>query len=229
MSCKRFAVVLAGCGVYDGTEVHEASAAMAALSRQNVEYQCFAPDIEQMHVVDHTAGSEMSPARKVLVESARIARGDVKDLADIKVSEYSGVIVPGGFGAAKNLSTWAVDGMEGMKVNEHVKIALEGFKAANKPIAACCIAPVILAKLFGEGATMTLGKCAGDEWPYNGATATPGHFKGTHQECDIDEICVDTKNNFITAPAYMKDAKVHQVHDNVTQMVVKAIELAKEV
>jgi len=227
MSGKRFAVLLSGCGVFDGTEVHEASAAMVALSRAKVEYKCFAPDQLQHHVINHADnGAVMEESRNVLVESARIARGNISNLADLDVSKYSGIIIPGGFGAAKNLCNWATEGHEKMIVNEHVKWALQAFHDQNKPIGACCISPVILACVF-PGCTVTLGGESGDEWPFAGAVGTCAHYGGTHKACDMDSICVDDKFNLVTAPAFMNGAApIHVVADSVTKMVQEVIKRA---
>ncbi|XP_059020867.1 glutamine amidotransferase-like class 1 domain-containing protein 3, mitochondrial isoform X1 [Mustela lutreola] len=171
----RVALVLSGCGVYDGTELHEASAVLVHLSRGGAKVQIFAPDIPQMHVVDHTKGqpsesetrSLFSP-RNVLTESARIARGKITDLARLSAADHDAAIFPGGFGAAKNLSTFAADGKD-CRVHGDVERVLKEFHAAGKPIGLCCIAPVLAAKVL-HGVEVTVGheQEEGGRWPYAG-------------------------------------------------------------
>lgn len=157
----RAAVVLAGCGVYDGSEITEAVSMLIALSTHGAKYQVFAPNVDQAHVVNHTNGSEMSEKRNVLVESARIARGDVKDLATINSSDFDALLFPGGFGAAKNLSDFGFKGGD-MTVNPDVEKALKSFHQSSKVIGLACISPIIAARVFGTkfggpGVTLTLG------------------------------------------------------------------------
>ncbi|HPX05046.1 MAG TPA: isoprenoid biosynthesis glyoxalase ElbB, partial [Tenuifilaceae bacterium] len=154
MSKKRFAVVLSGCGVYDGAEIHEATMALYAIARNGGVYQVFAPDMEQHHVINHLTGEEMPEKRNVLVESARIARGNAKPLSELRTEEFDALIFPGGFGAAKNLSTWAFDGPLA-KINPDVERVIADMHKAKKPIGALCIAPVLLAKLI-KGASVTI-------------------------------------------------------------------------
>ncbi|XP_077851252.1 glutamine amidotransferase-like class 1 domain-containing protein 3, mitochondrial isoform X4 [Macaca mulatta] len=165
----KVALVLSGCGVYDGTEIHEASAILVHLSRGGAEVQIFAPDVPQMHVIDHTKGQPSeSESRNVLTESARIARGKITDLAKLSAANHDAAIFPGGFGAAKNLSTFAVDGKD-CKVNKEVERVLKEFHQAGKPIGLCCIAPVLAAKVL-RGVEVTVGheQEEGGKWPYAG-------------------------------------------------------------
>ncbi|XP_027750100.1 glutamine amidotransferase-like class 1 domain-containing protein 3A, mitochondrial [Empidonax traillii] len=153
---KRVALVLAGCGVFDGSEIHEASAALVHLSRAGAEVKIFAPNIEQRDVVNHLKGSPAEEKRNVLVESARLARGNIQDLAELKAADFDAVIFPGGFGVAKNLCSWAVDG-KNCTVNEQVSSTLQAFHSAKKPIGLCCISPVLAAKVF-PGCEVTVGQ-----------------------------------------------------------------------
>ncbi|NXV89095.1 GAL3A protein, partial [Calonectris borealis] len=152
---KRVAVVLAGCGVYDGSEIHESSAVLVHLSREGAQAEVYAPDVDQMHVVDHVKGQPTQEKRNVLVESARIARGNIKDLAKLDVKGLDALIIPGGFGVAKNLSTWATQGKNCI-VSKEVEDVLRAFHAAKKPIGLCCISPVLAAKIF-PGCELTVG------------------------------------------------------------------------
>ncbi|MED6235723.1 Glutamine amidotransferase-like class 1 domain-containing protein 3A, mitochondrial [Ataeniobius toweri] len=152
---KRVAVVLAGCGVYDGSEIHEASAVLVHLSRGGAAVQMFAPNIDQMHVVNHLKGEPSEEKRNVLVESARLARGNIQDLSKLSVKDHDAIIFPGGFGAAKNLCTWAVQGKD-CSVNDEVKATLQAFHSEGKPIGLCCISPVLAAKVL-PGCEVTVG------------------------------------------------------------------------
>ncbi|KAM9038660.1 putative glutamine amidotransferase-like class 1 domain-containing protein 3B, mitochondrial [Sarcophilus harrisii] len=165
----KVAVILSGSGVYDGTEIHEASAILVHLSREGAEVKMYAPDISQMHVIDHTKGQPTeNEKRNVLVESARIARGKVTDLSKLNSKDYDAVIFPGGFGVAKNLSTFAVDGKD-CKVNKDVERILSQFHKEGKPIGLCCISPILAAKVI-QGTEVTVGHEQEEEgkWPYCG-------------------------------------------------------------
>jgi len=133
MMNSKVAVVLAGCGVYDGSEVHEASACLVHLSREGASVEMFAPNINQLHVIDHTKGEEDKNPRNVLVESARIARGNISSLDKLNADNFDAMIIPGGFGAAKNLSNWATDGVN-CTVNKEVENAIKMFEKSKKPM-----------------------------------------------------------------------------------------------
>ena len=211
---KTVAVILAGCGVYDGAEVTEAVSTLIALDRAGAAYQCFAPDIDQMHVINHLSGEEMPETRNVLVEAARIARGDIKPLTDYAPADFDVLILPGGFGAAKNLSDFAIKGGD-MAVQGDVASAVSGTHAAGKPIGALCIAPVILAKLI-TGATVTVGSDP------EVAGAIEGAFGGTHEVTSHGEITIDTAHKLVTTPCYMLNSSPAKVLDG-TESLVKAL------
>ena len=221
----RAAVLLHGNGVYDGTETTEGVALLVALSRQKATVQCYAQDINQAHVVKHTDGSEDTATRNVLEESARIARGDVKDMATLDASSYDALFIPGGFGAAKNLSDFAFKGAD-TTVAPEVADTLKAFHAQQKYIGLCCIAPVLAARVFGTssggpGVHLTLGS-KGDDWPFAGAIDAAESWGNTVTECDTTEGAVvhDTENRIVTTPAYMKGtAQPHEVFDSVCSMV----------
>jgi len=160
MEKKRFAVVLSGSGVYDGAEIHEATLTMLAIMKQEGTYQCFAPDVNQHHVINHLTGDEMNESRNVLIESARIARGDIKTLSEFDGQDFDALIFPGGFGAAKNLSTVAFDG-PGAKVNPKVEKAVKQMLDLGKPIGALCISPAFIAKIIGDNVEVTIGSDEG--------------------------------------------------------------------
>ncbi|XP_038616488.1 glutamine amidotransferase-like class 1 domain-containing protein 3A, mitochondrial [Tachyglossus aculeatus] len=222
----RVAVILSGCGVYDGTEIHEASAILVHLSRGGAEVQIFAPDIPQMHVVDHTKGQPCeTETRNVLAESARIARGKISDLAQLSSKNHDAVIFPGGFGAAKNLCTFAVDGKD-CKVNHDVERVLSEFHRAGKPIGLCCISPVLAAKVL-HGAEVTVGheQEEGGKWPYAGTAEAIKALGAKHQVREVTEAHVDKKNKVVTTPAFMCETELHHIFDGIGAMVQNVLKL----
>ena len=223
---KRVAVVMSGSGVYDGTEITEGVSSLIHLTSSGAQPEIFAPDKKQMHVVNHLDGSEMKEERNVLVESARIGRGNVKALEGLNAEEFDALLVPGGFGAAKNLSTFAVDGPD-MKVDEEMTKVLLDFHAQGKPIGLCCIAPTIAAKLI-PGCEVTVGMSSGSEdvWPYQGAAGGCEAMGATHKDTDIDGVHTDVKNKLVTSCAYMKNGTAAEVHESVGKMVAGVLALA---
>ncbi|NWI92199.1 GAL3A protein, partial [Pitta sordida] len=222
---KRVAVLLAGCGLYDGTEIHEASAVLVHLSREGAQAEVFAPNIPQMHVVDHVRGQPTPEQRNVLVESARIARGNIKDLAQLDVKGMDALIIPGGFGVAKNLSTWATQG-KNCSVSREVEDVLREFHAAQKPIGLCCISPVLAAKLF-PGCEVTVGhdtEC--DQWPYAKTAESMKELGCKHVNKHVTEIHVDPRNRLVTTCAFMCNAPIHDIHDGIGNMVREVVRLA---
>lgn len=214
---KKIAVVLAGCGVYDGAEIHEATLTMLAISQQGASYQCFAPDIDQAHVVNHFTGQEMNESRNVLVESARIARGNIKALSEYSPADYDAIIFPGGFGVAKNLCTFAFDGPE-CSVNPEVEKAIRSTVVAEKPVGALCISPALIARVLVD-VEVTIGQ---DKGTAEGIEAMGArHVQTTH-----GEIVVDEKYKVITTPCYMLDATISQIADGANNVVTKLLELA---
>ncbi|XP_069495982.1 glutamine amidotransferase-like class 1 domain-containing protein 3, mitochondrial [Ambystoma mexicanum] len=223
---KCVAVVLAGCGVFDGSEIHETSAVLVHLSRRKAEVKMFAPNIDQMHVVDHLKGSPTEEKRNVLVESARLARGEIHDLADIKVEEFDALIVPGGFGVAKNLSTWAVEG-KACTVHDQVTSTLQDFHKAKKPIGLCCIAPVLAAKVF-PGCEVTVGKDENIDGRFPDAETASAikEIGSKHINRDVHECHVDQANKIITTCAFMCKAPIHEIFDGIGKMLEEVLKIA---
>lgn len=211
------AVVLSGCGVFDGAEVHESVLTLLAIDRQGAAYQCFAPDIPQMHVVDHRTGEATEEARNVLTESARIARGAIKDLAEFDPAEFDALVLPGGFGAAKNLSTFAVDGPE-CRVSPSVEAAISKAHAAGLPIGALCISPAVVARVLGGG-LLTIGS---DEGTAQALTA----MGATHRVTSHGDVVVDETLKVVTSPCYMLDSTVSQIADGADNAVRAVLALA---
>jgi len=212
---KKFAVVLSGCGVFDGAEIHEATLTMLAIMKQGAQYEIFAPDIPQHHVINHITGEEMDETRNVLTESARIARGQIKDLKIYDPNNFDALIFPGGFGAAKNLCDFAFKGPD-CTINPDVEKAI--FKTAdkNKPIGALCISPVIFAKIFGD-VELTIGQDPGTAEAVEKLGAT--HIKTNHSEVVHDE-----KINLYTTPCYMLDANILDIAKGASNIVKAMLE-----
>ncbi|KAM6222061.1 glutamine amidotransferase-like class 1 domain-containing protein 3, mitochondrial [Rhynchocyon petersi] len=188
-----------------------------------------------MHVVDHTKGQPSEgETRNVLTESARIARGKIMDLAQLHAVDHDAAIFPGGFGAAKNLSTFAVDGKD-CKVNKDVERVLKEFHGAGKPIGLCCIAPVLAAKVL-HGVEVTVGheQEEGGKWPYAGTAEAIKALGAKHCVKDVTisfvaaEAHVDQKNKVVTTPAFMCETALHHIHDGIGAMVRKVLELARK-
>lgn len=216
---KQVAVILAGCGVYDGAEINEAVLTLLSLEQQGAGYQCYAPDREQMHVVNHLTGEPVAgESRNVLVEAARIARGNIKPLAELKAEDFDALLVPGGFGAAKNLCNFAVAGAE-MTVQGDFLEAAQAFHRAGKPIGLICIAPVMAAAICGEGTQCTIGNDADTA----NAIAAMG---GVHLECPVTEARVDGANKMVTTPAYMLANRVSEAYAGIGDCVREVLALA---
>ena len=216
MQNKKIAVILSGCGHQDGAEIHEATLTLWAIHKHGADYQCFAPDIKQHHVLNHITGQEMAEQRNVLIESARIARGNILDLAGFNADTVDGLIIPGGFGAAKNLCTYAFDGPD-CSVNKDVEMAVKTMHAEGKPIGALCIAPVILARLLGN-VKLTIGQ---DETTAENLT----RMGSRHTTALQGEITVDTDNKLVTTPCYMLDSRVDQIGQGADNLVKALLEL----
>ena len=226
----KFAVLLHGSGVYDGTEIHEAVLTLLALEERGHSYQCMAPDVAQHHTINHLTGEEMDSPRNVLVESARIARGNIIPLSEVNINDYSGLLMPGGFGTAKNLTKWAFEGPHGPILPE-VKALIQGFAKASKPIGALCMSPTTVAKAregSGIKPLLSVGSTA-EPSPYpiadiHGGMAATG---ATTQEKTAREITADPQTKVVCAPCYMMEADLLTVRKNAEMCVEKVIEWAK--
>jgi len=209
----KAAVVLAGCGVFDGAEIHEAVMTLYAIDRMGGTYQVFAPNVKQHHVINHVTGEAMNEARNVLTEAARIARGKIKALTEYRVADFDALIFPGGFGVAKNLCTYAVDGTD-CHVDRVVEAAIRDTHRAGKPIGALCISPVLITRVLGN-VTVTIG----DDPSTAKDIAAMG---GRHEVKRHGEVSVDIKNRIVTAPAYMLNANITDIARDA-EAVIKAI------
>lgn len=209
---KKVAVALAGCGVYDGSEINEVVLTLLALEQQGIEYQCVAPNIEQMHVVNHLTGEvSEGEGRNVLVEAARIARGNVLDLCQVNAADYDAIVVPGGFGVAKNLSDFAVAGADMVVQSDFLQFA-QAFHQASKPVLLMCIAPVLSAAICGEGAACTIGNDAD-------VASAITRMKASHYDCSVEQCVIDEERLLITTPAYMLAGSVSEAYAGITKSV----------
>jgi enhancing lycopene biosynthesis protein 2 len=217
---KKVAVILSGCGVQDGAEIHESVLTLLRLDQRGVEVQCFAPDIAQYHVINHLTGEEMPESRNVLIESARIARGAIKDIREANAEDFDALIIPGGFGAAKNLSNFAVEGAN-CSVQPELLALAEAFAESGKPVGLICVSPALAAKIYGPGVTCTIG---------NDPETAKAICKmgGTHKACEVDEIVEDTARKLVSTPAYMIAQSISEAAAGINKLVDRVIELTQE-
>ena len=219
----RFAVVLSGCGVFDGTEIHEAVCTMLAIEQAGCTYQCFAPNTWQARTIDHYTGHAVAIAgdednRNVLAESARIARGNVKDLAEFKAAEYQAIVFPGGFGAALNWSDFAVKGAN-CDINVEVRRVIEESYRQGIVIGAMCIAPTVIARVLGQhGIALTVG---------NDPKVASGLEKmgAKPQKSSAVEVCVDAEHKIVTTPCYMLATSIREICDGTRNLIDEMLEL----
>ncbi|WP_152219297.1 isoprenoid biosynthesis glyoxalase ElbB [Pseudomonas sp. SCB32] len=215
---KKVAVILSGCGVYDGAEIHESVITLLRLSQRGAKVQCFAPNIAQHHVLNHLTGEEMAESRNVLVESARIARGEVKDVREAKVEDFDALLVPGGFGAAKNLSDFAFKGDQ-CEVQPDVLALAKAFAAAKKPVGLICIAPAMAARIYGAGVECTIGTDAG-------TAQVLTKMGAKHVDCAVEDIVEDKAHKLVTTPAYMLAQSIAEAASGINKAVDRVLELA---
>jgi enhancing lycopene biosynthesis protein 2 len=217
---KNVAVILSGCGVFDGAEIYESVLVLLALDRANARIICTAPDIPQHHVINHLTHQPVpGEIRNVLVESARIARGQILPLSQLKVNEFDAIILPGGFGAAKNLCDFALKG-DGFGVHPEVAKVLLAAHQAGKPLGFACIAPAIAAQLFGgEKVEFTIGTDAA-------TAASLQKCGGKHVACTVHNVVVDKRLKIVTTPAYMLASRITEAEAGINKMVQAVLAMA---
>lgn len=215
---KKVAIILSGCGVFDGAEINETVLTALSLDQLGAQVEYFAPDINQHHVLNHLTGEEMPEQRNVLVESARITRGKSHDIRELKAADFDAVILPGGFGVAKNLSDFAFKGAD-CRVQEDTLQAILQFKEAKKPVGLICISPALSAKIFGEGVRCTIGDDAD-------TAAAITQMGGVHQDCAVGGIVVDEKNCLVTTPAYMLAQSISEAAKGIHKLVEQVLAMA---
>ena len=214
----KIAVVLSGAGFLDGSEIQESVITLLALDRAGASYQCMAPDMEQMHVVNHLSGEvSQGERRNVLVEAARIARTQIIDIGKANPNDYDAVIFPGGYGAAKNLSDFAVKGAASTVQTAVLQFA-RAFAATGKPMGFVCIAPAMIPHIYGADAKLTIGSDAD-------TAAAINEMGGIHINCPVDDYVVDEERNLVSTPAYMLDMRIGEVATGIEKLVHKIIEM----
>lgn len=215
---KKVAVILSGCGVYDGAEIHESVLSLLAIEQNGASWHCFAPDIDQFHVINHAAGQEMGDTRNVLQESARIARGNIQAISALNPDDYDALLLPGGFGVAKNLSSFASQGTN-LDVDESVLRICKAFANAEKPAGYLCISPILIPSVYGNGAKGTIGKDPDVAAAFNA-------MGGEHVECPVDDFVLDQSRRLLSTPAYMLATSVSEANAGISKLVKKLIDLA---
>ena len=216
---SKIGVVLSGCGVNDGSEIHEAVITMLELDRAGAEMVLMAPNIDQLHVINHATGEEMEDSRNVLIESARISRGNIEDIAGVTSDNLDALIFPGGFGVAKNLSDYAMAGME-CSINPDVLRLSREVHNDGKPIGVICIAPAIMAKILAGDTELTIG--------FDEQTASDIDAMGAkHVLCPVDEIVVDKEKKVVSTPAYMEAQSIKQAASGIEKLVAEILNMIK--
>ena len=216
----KVGVLLAGCGVFDGAEIHEATLTLYFLDKEGVEIVCMAPNIPQKEVINHITGEKMDEERNVLVEATRIARGNIKDINEVSADDIDALIMPGGYGVAKNFSNFLEKGADAEVIPEVKRLLVEMFEK-GKPIGAVCISPVILAAALKEAkAKLTIGS---DEQVAK-AIESMGQ---QHLVCPVSEALVDEEHKIVSTPAYMEGKTIKDVAEGIEKLVKEVIRLAK--
>ncbi|MBR1945891.1 MAG: isoprenoid biosynthesis glyoxalase ElbB [Alphaproteobacteria bacterium] len=218
MEKKKIAVVLSGCGVMDGSEIHEAVTAMLAIEQQGGVYHCFAPEGEQRVVMNHATKQPSNEIRRMPAEAARIARGDISSLKSFNVSNYDAVLFPGGMGAVLNLCDFANQGKD-CAVHPDVERVVKEMHAAGKPIVALCIAPVLITRILGD-ITVTIGNDPETCFAIKAMGGTP-------EICSSAQVCIDRKNKIITTPCYMLDKSLKEVAQSTSNAVRDLMDMLK--
>lgn len=218
----KIAVVLSGSGVMDGSELHEAVLTLLYLDELGADVQCFAPDKDQMHVVDHVKNQPAeNQTRNAMVEAARISRGDIKPLSELISAEYDALVIPGGFGAAKNLCTFAVNGAD-CEVDPDMEKAILAFHESEKVVAPMCIAPAAVAKTLGQKGIKVKLTIGTDE----DTAAAINAMGAEHINCSVDGVVVDVEHNIVSTPAYMLGPSIKDVSKGIRKLADKVIEMS---
>lgn len=211
---KKFAVILCGSGSMDGSEIHEAVMSLLAIDEAGCKYTIFAPNDNQFHVVNHITSQPVEQTRNMMEEAGRIGRGEVQELSKFNVDDFDALILPGGFGAAKNLFTYAFDGINATVRPDIEKIIIDTHKA-KKPIGALCIAPVLVSKVLKK-VTVTVGQ---DEQTIKDVI----HFGSKHQETSQAEVCSDLENLIFSTPCYMLPATIKDIALSADQLILEIL------
>ena len=218
----KIGVLLSGCGVYDGAEIQEAVLTLLAIDEIEATAVCISIDSNQHHVVNHLTGEEMPEKRNMMIEAARIARGEIKEISTISPADIDALVIPGGFGSAKNLTNWAFNGPDGA-IDPKVKLLIVNMINVGKPIAALCVSPIIVAKALEGSSThphMTMGSDL-EQSPYDikGFSAGLESTGSTTEMRTVREIAIDKENKIVSAPCYMMDASITEIRKNIRSAV----------
>lgn len=215
---KNVAIILCGAGYLDGSEIYETTLTLLHLDRQHVRYQCFAPEQAQHHVINHLDGEAMAETRSVLVEAARLTRGDIKPLSAAHPDDFDALIIPGGYGAAKNLCDFASKGTA-MTVNQELLVFARAMHRQGKPVGLICIAPVMAPAISGAGTRCTIGN--------DPATAAAiEHMGGVHVVCAVDDCVTDTERRVVSTPAYMLAERISEADAGIGKLVAAVLHMA---
>lgn len=217
---KKIGVVLSGCGVYDGAEIHEAVITLLAIARNGAEAVCFAPDKTQADVINHLTGEPMAESRNVLIEAARLARGAIQPLADAQAHRLDALIVPGGFGAAKNLSNFATQGSACTIDPDLVRLVCD-CHAAGKPLGFICIAPALLPTILQTPLRLTIGTDVD-------TAEVIEEMGGEHVPCPVEDIVVDDEQKVVTTPAYMLAQRIDEAACGIEKLVARVLGLCAD-
>ncbi|MDD1795668.1 isoprenoid biosynthesis glyoxalase ElbB [Enterovibrio makurazakiensis] len=215
---KKVAVILAGCGVYDGSEIQEVVLSLLAIEQAGASWHCFAPDEEQHHVINHHAGAPTSESRNTLQEAARICRGEISPITELDPNDFDALLLPGGFGVAKNLSDFAVNGTA-MTVQEDVLHICKAFANAEKPAGYICISPILIPKVYGPGAKGTIGSDPDTAAAFDA-------MGGEHIQCPVDDFVLDQSRRLLSTPAYMLATSVSEAASGINKLVAKLVDIA---
>ncbi|TAF31483.1 MAG: isoprenoid biosynthesis protein ElbB [Cytophagales bacterium] len=225
----KVGVLLSGCGVYDGAEIQESVFVMLALAKAGAEVVCIAPDVLQHHVINHTNGQEMSEQRNVWVEAARIARGKISKVKEVNPNELTALVLPGGFGVAKNFSKWAFEGPKASILPEVQTLILQ-FVEQGKPIAALCMAPTTVALALSDEnkqVKLTVGNITqSSPYPIEDITKAMKGLGANAVYCDNDDMVIDDINNILSTPCYMMDASIQEIYESIERAMYKLVEMA---
>ncbi|MDX7997982.1 isoprenoid biosynthesis glyoxalase ElbB [Xenorhabdus sp. Reich] len=214
---KSVAVILSGCGVYDGSEIHESVLTMLSLSRLGAKVSFFSPDESQHHVINHLNGEEKHETRHIMEESARITRGNIQPLSKADINELDALIIPGGFGAAKNLCNFAFKGSD-CEINKELLSIVQGMHQQGKPMGFMCISPVMVPKILDRPVKITIGNDPE-------TVAQIEAMGGVHIECPVDDVVIDFENKIVTTPAYMLAESLSQAEKGIDKLVRKILEM----
>lgn len=212
---KKVAVILSGNGFFDGAEINETVLTLLAIEINGLEYECFAPNRKQYHVINHMTGEEMLESRNIMIEAARIVRGKIRPLTECNANDFSALLVPGGFGVAKNFSDFAFKGEDATLCSDVLTVC-QDFK--GKPTGYMCIAPALLPKIYGEGVVLTIGND-------KDTISVINKSGGVHENATVDQIVVDLENKVVCTPAYMLAMSISDAQKGIDKLVAKVKEL----